>query len=80
MGDPVSGDAARAAKEGACRVPAIPTSLMFVHEFPGYLVFLGTALMLDVDSSSRLLISVSRRLLMFGSTFFLNFPVCFCMF
>jgi len=38
VGDPLSGDAARAAKEGACRVPAIPTSLMFVREFPGYLL------------------------------------------
>ena len=65
-------------KKVGAGVPAIPASLMFVHEFPGYLVFLGTALMLDVDSSSRLLISVSRRLLMFGSTFF--FFEFFCLF
>jgi len=64
-------------KKVGAGVPAIPASLMFVHEFPGYLVFLGTALMLDVDSSSRLLISVSRRLLMFGSTFFFEFSCLF---
>ena len=63
-------------KKVGAGVPAIPASLTFVHEFPGYLVFLGTSV--DVDSSSRLLISVSRRLLMFGSTFF--FFEFFCLF
>lgn len=35
VGDLVSGDAAGAAQEGGCGVPAIPASLMFVRKFSG---------------------------------------------